>query len=59
MINKIRDLFEKPAAEYDEFKSRLDLDDTWLKDRLDESVPKQEELNFTAENKVVKGESDS
>lgn len=59
MINKIRDLFEKPAAEYDEFKSRLDLDDTWLKERLDESVPKQEELKLTEENKEVKGESDS
>ena len=59
MINKVRDLFEKPAAEYDVFKSSLDLDDTWLKDRLDESVPTQEELKLTSENKEVKGESDS
>lgn len=47
MINKVRDLFEKQAAEYDEFKKSMDLDDTWLKDRLDESVPKQEELKLT------------
>ena len=59
MINKVRDLFERPVAEYDEFKSRMDLDDTWLKDRLDESVPRQEELKLTSENKEVKGESDS
>ena len=52
MINKVRDLFERPVAEYDEFKSRMDLDDTWLKDRLDESVPRQEELKLRSRSRT-------
>ena len=58
MINQIRDLFEKPAREYDEFKSRMDLDDAWLKDRLDESTPEQFELPGITESQEEKDDSE-
>ena len=58
MINQIRDLFEKPAREYDEFKSRMDLDDTWLKERLDESTPEQFELPGITESQEEKDDSE-
>ena len=44
MINAVRDLFEGPAMEYEEFKDRMDVDDEWLGQRLIEKDPEQGEL---------------
>ena len=44
MINEVRDLFSKPASEYEYFKDSMDLDQEWIDERLDESEVTQEQL---------------